>query len=275
MSKLAIRWYRLTGNEGADFEIGEEPQLDPIDGFGDDQRQFHNGERLSFIVTGGITHLLTDIQTAEEASQIRAELNAIPVISGSITGAYGKFSVESKRPLGEILSSTGDSENKWEDGRFRLKHKSVQERITLLQERWAEYPKEEGRLVLFDRGGWKRSWGVVCELPTMPTCKNAVENGLSVAYETELLDWGKERFIPVVNAPDLSMGRQYRVSSVPIFVDHSVNTGTFRVFVFQQFHSACYVFEINDVDVYEKQLNKALAESRSRKEAEFWTLMLN
>ena len=90
MSALVFSHYYLTGNEGADFQVGARPVLDEYDGFFDQALDaVKPGDQLFFLLNDG--HLSPPPRTGSTkvCRELRGCLDRAPMITGHIVEAAG------------------------------------------------------------------------------------------------------------------------------------------------------------------------------------------
>lgn len=240
VSAIIFSHYFLTGNEGADFQIGARPVLDEYDGFFDQALDsVEPGAKLFFLLSDP-----KQLRGSKWASrEKREQLDRAPMITGKLVenaGAPFVFEVHKRETFQDVLGRKPPPAS----------NEAVNE-VARDKKFWEQTAK--GRRTMGSRYRFK----FVCGLPSVSRVEEALRSGFHCSAQT---DFGSE-------PPREARG-------FALFLEPLPGTSGVRVIALGDNDHYSRIFDLTDVNEYQASIKRVLETAELSEEANCWNFLL-
>jgi hypothetical protein len=243
MSAMVFSHYYLTGNEGADFQVGDRPVLDEYDGFFDQTLDAVEPGAELFLLLSDRSQL-PSIGSNRASREMRDRLDRTPLITGKLVenaGARFVFEVHKRETFLEVVRRKP----------LPVSNEAVTE-VARYKKFW-EHTADHRRTM-----GSDYRFKFVCGLPSVSSVEQALHSGFHYTPQT---DFGPE-------SPRVA-------NRFALFLEPGVGTSGVRVIALGDNDiNSSRVFDLTDVSEYRACIRGALAGAELREEANCWNYLL-
>jgi len=254
VSAIIFSHYCLTGNEGADFQVGARPELDPYDGFFDQALDaVEPGAELFFLLSDPKQLPRTGAKWA--CREMRDRLDKAPMITGKLVenaGAPFVFEVHKRETFLEVLGRKP----------LPVSNEAVIE-VARHKKLWSiyAYAKKESKECAADgrrQVGSRYRFKFACGLPSVSSVEEALRSGFHCSPQTDFGSQppGEARGFALILEP-VSGTSAVRVIALG---DNDINSSR--------------VFDLTDVSEYRASIRDMLERVELSEEASCWNFLL-
>jgi hypothetical protein len=245
MSALVFSHYYLTGNEGADFQVGARPALDEFDGFFDQALDpVKPGDQLFFLLNDGHFRPTLRMGSRKACRELRNGLDTAPVITGHIVEVAGSpfvLHVDKRETFREVIQRKP----------LPVSNEVVGE-VARYREIWEGVRDGKRRM------GQAYHFMLICRLPSVSSIEQTLDDGVQCAPP---VDFGAQ-------PPTVAEG-------FPLFLEPLTGTRYVRVIALGDNDiDSCRIFDVTDLQEYQGSINDRLEKAELTEEVNFWKYLL-